>query len=287
MDTTIIGKNIATARAHAGLTQDKLAEKIGVSAQAVSKWENGRNLPDIENLLRIAEVLNVPYGALLSSGAQPGEGFAVRDRLFHEDNMFTRMRAFALAESLTSTYRALQYMRERHAGQLRNPNRFVADRVQYINHPLMMACQAHALGIRDDALLSAILLHDVVEDTATGIDDLPFDAEVRELVSLVSFSIPEGMTKAEAKAQYFARIAENPKACVIKVLDRCSNVSTMAASYTPERMARYIDETEQHIIPLLDVLKSRYPQYSDLAFIVKYQIRSVVETVKCLTARAE
>ncbi len=283
MDITVIGRNIAIARKHAGLTQEELADKTGVSAQAVSKWENGRNLPDIENLMRIAEVLNVPYGALFSSGTNAGEGFAVRDRLFHEDNMFTRMRAFAMAEGLTSTYRALQYMRERHAGQLRNPNRFVADRVQYINHPLMMACQAHALGVRDDNLLSAILLHDVVEDTDTGIDELPFDPEVRELVSLVSFSVPDGMTKAEAKAQYFARIAENPKACVIKALDRCSNISTMAACYSAERMARYIDETEQHIIPLLNVLKSGYPQYSDLAFIVKYQIRSVVETVKCLT----
>ena len=42
MDTVMIGRNIAEARKRAGLSQEKLAEKIGVTAQAVSKWENGQ-----------------------------------------------------------------------------------------------------------------------------------------------------------------------------------------------------------------------------------------------------
>lgn len=45
-----IGTHISEARKKVGLTQDELAEAVGVSAQAVSKWENGWNLPDIENL---------------------------------------------------------------------------------------------------------------------------------------------------------------------------------------------------------------------------------------------
>lgn len=285
MNMTEIGKNITLARKRAGLTQEELAEKTGVTAQAVSKWENAHNLPDIENLMSIAEILNIPYTVLLAdeSKRKESEVYSIRDRLFHEENMFTRMRAFALSENLSETYRALSFMRECHMGQFRKQGKFSSVQVQYINHPLMMACQAHAFGIKDDALLAAILLHDVVEDTDVNAQDLPFAPEVREIVSLVSFSVPEGMTREQGKKIYYSRIEENRKACVVKVIDRCNNVSTMAGSFHREQLKRYITETEKYILPLLDVLKNRYPEYGDIAFLVKYQILSILETIKCLS----
>ena len=42
-------------RKQAGLSQEKMAEKIGVSRQAITKWENGTGTPDIANLMAIAE----------------------------------------------------------------------------------------------------------------------------------------------------------------------------------------------------------------------------------------
>lgn len=285
MNISEIGKNIAFLRKDAGFTQEEFAEKLGISAQAVSKWENGHNLPDIENLMLIAELLNVPYSALLSENMGKGisQTYDIRDRLFHEDNMFTRMRAFALSEELTGTYKALHYMRKQHVGQFRKQGKYTTEQVQYINHPLMMAYQAHALGIRDDNLLTAILLHDVVEDTGVDVQELPFSQEVQELVGLVSFSIPEGMTKKQAKDLYYEKIKGNGKACVVKVIDRCNNVSTMAGSFRKEQIARYIAETEEYIFPLLDVLKNEYSEYSDIAFLIKYQMRSILETIKYLS----
>jgi len=38
------------------LTQEEVAEKIGVSRQAVAKWENGETVPDIQNCLALAEL---------------------------------------------------------------------------------------------------------------------------------------------------------------------------------------------------------------------------------------
>lgn len=284
MHVVEIGRNIAFARKKAGLTQEGLAERISVTVQAVSKWENGHNFPDIENLMSIAETLNIPYTALLAGeGGIGGERYRIRDRIFHEENMFTRMRAFALSENLTETYQALQFTRECHMGQFRKHGKFTLVQVQYINHPLMMACQAHAFGVRDDALLAAILLHDVVEDTDVDIGDLPFSHEIREIVGLVSFSVPEGMSKEQAKKLYYERIKENKKACIVKVIDRCNNVSTMAGSFSREQMERYIVETEEYILPILDVLKNKYPEYSDIAFLVKYHVLSILETIKCLS----
>lgn len=284
MDMVKIGKCISEARKKVSMTQEELAQRVGVSPQAVSKWENGHNLPDIENLMQIAEITNTSYSALLRAGNENdrNDGFVIRDRLFREENMFTRMKTFAMTENLTETYRALQYMRQQHSGQFRKPGKYSVEKVLYINHPLLMACQAHAFGIRDDALLAAVLLHDVVEDTGVSLQEIPFCDEVKAIVGLVSFQVPVGMTKEEAKTQYYAKIAQNPKACVVKIIDRCNNVSTMAGSFSREKLTEYVTETEKYILPLADVLKNQYPEYSDLAFLVKYQIISILETVKYL-----
>lgn len=68
-----IGKRIARLRKEHGLSQEKLAEKLGVSAQAVSKWENDMSCPDIGLLPELAKLLEVTADELLT-----GKSDAVR-----------------------------------------------------------------------------------------------------------------------------------------------------------------------------------------------------------------
>lgn len=63
MDIQTIGKNIAELRKAKGSKQDELARFVGVTAQAVSKWENG-GVPDTELLPKIAEFFNVSIDEL-------------------------------------------------------------------------------------------------------------------------------------------------------------------------------------------------------------------------------
>ena len=65
MNTTL-GKRIAALRREKELKQDELAEKLGVSAQAVSKWENDQTCPDISLLPLLAKTLGVSVDELLS-----------------------------------------------------------------------------------------------------------------------------------------------------------------------------------------------------------------------------
>lgn len=58
-------KNI---RKHAGMSQEQLAEKIGVSRQAITKWETGAGIPDIENIMAISNLFFVSIDELLSDG---------------------------------------------------------------------------------------------------------------------------------------------------------------------------------------------------------------------------
>ena len=68
MDMIKIGKYIQSRRKAAGLTQKQLAERLNVSFQAVSKWENGDALPDAGLLLDLADALSTSTDQLLTGG---------------------------------------------------------------------------------------------------------------------------------------------------------------------------------------------------------------------------
>ena len=61
-----LGKRIAMLRRQKGLKQEDLANTLGVSSQAVSKWENDQTCPDISLLPKLAEILEVSVDELLS-----------------------------------------------------------------------------------------------------------------------------------------------------------------------------------------------------------------------------
>lgn len=56
--------NLVQMRKLHGMTQEDLAEKIGVSRQAIAKWESGNSMPDLEKSKLLAEVLNVSLDEL-------------------------------------------------------------------------------------------------------------------------------------------------------------------------------------------------------------------------------
>lgn len=64
---TLFGDQIKHYRKQAGLSQEKMAEKIGVSRQAITKWENGTGTPDISNLMAIANLFQLSIDELLSN----------------------------------------------------------------------------------------------------------------------------------------------------------------------------------------------------------------------------
>lgn len=66
-----LGKRIMAARKKLGLTQDQLAERLSVTAQAVSKWENDQSCPDIAMLPKLAEIFGTTTDELLGREAPP------------------------------------------------------------------------------------------------------------------------------------------------------------------------------------------------------------------------
>ena len=65
MDQIKIGKFIAERRKYLNLTQMQLAEKLGITDRAVSKWENGKAMPDSSIMLELCEILQISVNDLL------------------------------------------------------------------------------------------------------------------------------------------------------------------------------------------------------------------------------
>lgn len=66
MNQIKIGKFIASCRKEQGMTQANLAEKPGITDRAVSKWENGKSMPDSGIMLELCELLEINVNELLS-----------------------------------------------------------------------------------------------------------------------------------------------------------------------------------------------------------------------------
>lgn len=193
--------------------------------------------------------------------------------IFNADKMYTYIRGFANALDMHQTLCALSFAREKHNGQTRKSGD------PYIVHPLTMACNALSMGIKDDNIIATILLHDVCEDCGVSFDELPVNDKVKRGVELMTFSVMDGETKETAKNRYYNMLLDSKEASFTKLIDRCHNVSTMAGTFTKEKLKSYIDETRQYVFPLLRKVKDKYPDKSNILFVLKYHMVSVVDAI--------
>ena len=79
------GQQIKRVRNDHGLTQEEMANKLNVSRQTISSWENNRNLPDLELVVQIAEKFNLSVDELLT-------GENLKDKLVKDGKEVTKQR---------------------------------------------------------------------------------------------------------------------------------------------------------------------------------------------------
>ncbi len=85
------GQKIQEQRKLKGLKQDELAEKLGVSAQAVSKWENDVSMPDIALLPEIANIFGITIDSLFGNEKEPEVQMVPKEKRKNINEMYLRV----------------------------------------------------------------------------------------------------------------------------------------------------------------------------------------------------
>ena len=268
-----IGSRIAKARKDCGMTQADVAEKLNVTFQAVSLWERDMAVPDTYNLIELAKVLGVSVSSIVED--RDGVSFKTSKKIFDWRHMASFIKHTARAKGYRNTLKALDFAIKAHEGQTRKRSD-----IPYIYHPLNMACHALAMKVEDDEIIAAILLHDVVEDCGVGLQELPVSEGCRRLVSLMSKDKNDS-DKERMLKKYYEDLGKDPRAALIKCIDRCNNLTTMSWGLSRKRIYGYINETEKEILPLLEVVKGD-PDLNDCAWLLRYQIESMLDIYKRL-----
>lgn len=78
MEQEKIGKLIAAKRKEKGLTQEQLAEQLGVTNKTVSRWETGKGMPDIEMIQELCSILGITVTTLLNGEESDEEALVIK-----------------------------------------------------------------------------------------------------------------------------------------------------------------------------------------------------------------
>ncbi len=136
--------------------------------------------------------------------------------------------------------------------------------------------------LHPDETLAVLALHDVVEDKNVSILDIQAEFGERIARPVFLMTAPEGEAAGE-KADRFRAMAEDPIASVAKAIDRVHNVVSMVGVFTPEKVARYIAESEELILPMMKSARRRFPKQIPVYEITKLMISTHIHNIRTLT----
>lgn len=190
----------------------------------------------------------------------------------------TAMRYWMLGREWHLALKAMELGLQFHTGERKNGN-------PEFSHQIFQAQYARTLPtlIHPQETISVIFLHDIHEDHGYPIDDIhrEFGELVGTGVELMSDVDSQGIDKPlEA---YYSKMVESPVASIAKGIDRMHNFQSMMTAFSDPKKSRYIEETQEHIIPMLKSARKRYsqqePAYQNVKHILLTQIELINQVI--------
>lgn len=105
-----LGEKIASARKEKGMTQEMLAEKLGVTRQAVARWETGKALPGTANLFMLRQLLGIPLEATDLEGTTGTEKSGTLANTEKAESLTAKQKWMLLAAAAILLWFALQFV---------------------------------------------------------------------------------------------------------------------------------------------------------------------------------
>lgn len=185
------------------------------------------------------------------------------------------IQGFAQGKQYFELLKAINAAQVLHSGQTRKSGE------PYIDHPMRVCSSLVALQVYDEKILSTAILHDVLEDCEIDHKGLTLQFGISQ--EIVSFVNVLTKIKGADTGLYYKRIFECPVATMVKIADRCHNVSTMAGVFSKDKLEKYLVETDEFVMPLVKSARRFYPEYSNQIISMKYHIESVCNAIKALS----
>ena len=188
-----------------------------------------------------------------------------------------RIRAFLLGKEYYKAVEALEFASQYHTGTRKDGV------TPEFHHQISIMHYARTLtNLRDEeTTLVTCALHDVVEDY-----DVPIET-IRARFGDVTAKAVMLMTKkyrGEKKdtAQYYKDMISDPIASIVKGCDRVHNFQTMPAVFSCAKQVKYMEECEQHILPMLKAARNRFPD-QELAYEnIKHALKGQIELIRLI-----
>ncbi len=132
-----------------------------------------------------------------------------------------------------------------------------------------------------DETLATIFLHDVVEDCDVDIAAIiaEFGETIGKSVELMTNQV--GGVKKPMES-YYSEMQFDPIASIVKGCDRIHNHQTMVGVFTPEKIDRYMIETNDHVIPMLKAARKRFTKQEGAYLNIKHVLMTQMELLQAL-----
>lgn len=191
-------------------------------------------------------------------------------------NELNYLRGYLIGKNCLIAAKALNIAERCHKGQVRK-----ATGEPYVYHPVQVASLLASIGVEDDETLAAAILHDVLEDCRITEIELEDESIPRSVLRTVQFVTKDKFFEKipEEYEKYYSEILTDPKACLVKVADRCHNLATMAHAFNKEKRSVYIKETKTYIIPLIRKARWMYPEIASKLYALKFFIDGICNLV--------
>jgi len=171
------------------------------------------------------------------------------------DKARTALRYWILGKGWHVAHQALELGLAHHVGERKNGN-------PEFSHQIFQAQYARTLPdlIYPEKTLAVIFLHDIIEDCGVSASHLHgmFEQDIVHAVELMSDIWADGEDKP--LDLYYSMMVESPLASIAKGIDRIHNLQSMMSVFSDPKKSRYIEETREHLLPMLKQARKLYPQ---------------------------
>lgn len=193
------------------------------------------------------------------------------------DKLRTAMRYWLLGSNWHVALKAMEMGLEAHSGERKNGN-------PEFSHQMFQAQFARTLPglMSPEETLAVIFLHDIVEDHNVPISTIyaEFGTEIGLGVDLMSDVDAQGNPRPPEN--YYPAMVASPLASIAKGIDRMHNFQSMIGVFTREKQERYIEETREHILPMMKAARKRYTQQEPAYQNIKHVLLTQMDLIRAM-----